>query len=147
MTWVGTGTVEVSTVNVTVLAPAATVTLDGTLATSMLPLCSVTTAPPAGAAAVRVTVAVGDDWPSTLAGSTEIESSAAGAAGGGVGVGVGVGAGVGVGVGVGDDTLSSPQPATSTSVTHTVPSNRKPFISLAFLDSSPTLGRCRAGIV
>jgi hypothetical protein len=38
--------------------PAGTVTLDGTVATEVLLLESVTTAPPEGAAAVRVTVPV-----------------------------------------------------------------------------------------
>src|SRR5687768_13958160 len=72
------GTVEVSTLKLAVVAPLGTVTLAGTLATSGLPLCSVTTIPSVGAAAVSVTVAVGDDCPSTVDGSSASESSATG---------------------------------------------------------------------
>ena len=46
----------VVTVNVAVVALAATVTLAGTWAAPVLLLESVTTAPPAGAGALRVTV-------------------------------------------------------------------------------------------
>ena len=48
-------TVPVATVNVALVAPCATVTLAGTVADA-LPLESVTTAPPVGAAALKVTV-------------------------------------------------------------------------------------------
>jgi hypothetical protein len=47
------------TVNVAVVAFAATVTLPGTVAAAVLLLASATTAPPVGAGPVNVTVAVG----------------------------------------------------------------------------------------
>src|SRR5512132_3042242 len=53
---VGTVTALVVTANVFVVAPAATVTESGTVAAAPLLLVSVTTAPPAGAALVSVTV-------------------------------------------------------------------------------------------
>lgn len=46
----------VLTVNVALVAPAATVTLTGTVAAAVLLLDSVTTAPPLGAAPVNATV-------------------------------------------------------------------------------------------
>lgn len=58
----------VTTVNVAVLAPSATVTLAGTVATDVLPLESVTTTPPAVAGAVNVTVPVEDVPPTTETG-------------------------------------------------------------------------------
>ena len=63
-------TATVVTVNVALVAPAATVTLPsaGTLATAELLLESVTTIPPAGAADVSVTVAVEEAGPTTLVG-------------------------------------------------------------------------------
>ena len=63
-------TVTVVTVRVAVVAPAATVTLAGTVAAEVLLLESVTTAPPAGAAALKVTVPVDELPPVTLAGFT-----------------------------------------------------------------------------
>lgn len=48
------------TVKVAVVLPEATVTLDGTVATDVFPLDRVTTVPPEGALALRVTVPVED---------------------------------------------------------------------------------------
>jgi hypothetical protein len=89
-----------------------------------------TTAPPAGAAAVRVTVARTGRWPWADVGFTlRAESAATVGAGAGVGVGAGAGLGDGVGVGVGvgdgegvgdvgvDELLSLPQLATMPSET------------------------------
>ena len=72
-TVVDTATALVLTVNVALVAPAATVTLDGTLATVVLLLESVTTAPPDGAAPLSVTVPVEEFPPGTLVGFTETE--------------------------------------------------------------------------
>jgi hypothetical protein len=55
-------TIEVSTVKVTLVAPAGMVTLEGTPAAPLL-LESVTRAPPAGAGALSVTVPVEDCKP------------------------------------------------------------------------------------
>ena len=60
-----------------VVAPSATVTLAGTVAAELL-LERVTTAPPAGAALPRVTVAVEPVPPVRLAGFSDIEKSVAG---------------------------------------------------------------------
>ena len=64
-------------VKVAVVAPAATVTLAGAWAAAELLLESVTTAPPTGAALLNVTVPVEDTPPSTDAGLTLTELSAA----------------------------------------------------------------------
>ena len=62
----------VVTGNVAVLLPAATVTLSGTNA--IVPVVhSSTTMPPAGAAALRVTVPVADASETTLVGLTETD--------------------------------------------------------------------------
>ena len=58
-------TTLVLTVKVAVVAPAATVTLAGTVAAAVLPLLKVTVAPPVGAAPFRVTVPVEDVPPVT----------------------------------------------------------------------------------
>lgn len=69
-------TLEVATVKVAVVLPAATVTDAGTVAEALL-LESETKAPPAGAAAVKVTVPVEDVPPVTLVGFRTTEESAA----------------------------------------------------------------------
>src|SRR5437773_108259 len=71
-------------VNVALVAPAATVTLEGTVAAAVLLLESATVAPPAGAAPLNVTVPVEDCvQPITLVGlSVSDESVGAGGAAG-----------------------------------------------------------------
>jgi len=64
-------TALVLTVKLALLAPAAIVTLAGTLATAGLLLESVTTAPPDGAAAVKLAVPVAAFGPTTLLGLTD----------------------------------------------------------------------------
>ena len=61
-------TLLVFTVNVALLAPAATVTLAGTVAAAALPLIRETDAPPLGAGPLSVTVPVEGDPPVTLVG-------------------------------------------------------------------------------
>lgn len=70
MTGVADATPAVVMVKVAVVAPAATVTLAGTVAAVLLSE-SWTTMPPAGAAEVRVTVPVALLPPTTLVGFTE----------------------------------------------------------------------------
>lgn len=71
-------TVLVVTVNVVEVVPAATVTLEGTVAALVLLLVSVTTAPPLGARPLRVIVPVEDEPPVTLAGLSVSEESVGG---------------------------------------------------------------------
>src|SRR5436853_3783986 len=68
VTGVDVATALVLTVNVALLAPAATITLVGTVATALLPLERETVAPPAGAGPLNVTVPVEGDPPVTLVG-------------------------------------------------------------------------------
>ncbi len=76
-------TALVLTVNVALVAPAATVTLAGTRATVVLLLESATCAPPAGAGPLNVTAPVDEFPPVTLVGLNVSEASvgAGGAAG------------------------------------------------------------------
>ena len=85
---VDTATALVLTVKDALVAPAATVTLEGTLATVVLLLESVTCAPPVGAGPLSVTVPVDEFPPVTLVGLSVNEESVG--AGGGAGVTVSV---------------------------------------------------------
>jgi hypothetical protein len=79
VTVVETITALVLTVNVAVVAPAATVTLDGVRATFGLLLESATVAPPDGAAPLSVTVPVEDCMPpTTLVGFSESDERVGG---------------------------------------------------------------------
>ena len=71
-------TVLLVTVTLALLAPAGIVTLAGTVAAAVLLLESVTTAPPDGAALVRVTVACEVFPPITIEGLKAIVESEAG---------------------------------------------------------------------
>jgi hypothetical protein len=71
-------TVLVGIVNVALVAPAATVTLAGTIATTVLLLESATTIPPEGAALVSVTVPCEELPPTTLVGLSVNAESVAG---------------------------------------------------------------------
>ena len=73
VTAVDAATALVLTVKVALVAPAATVTVEGTLATVVLLLERATCAPPAGAGPVRVTVPVEEFPPVTLVGLSESE--------------------------------------------------------------------------
>ena len=71
-------TALVLTVNVALVAPAATVTLEGTVAAAVLLLESATVAPPAGAAPLSVTVPVEEFPPVTLVGFSPSEARVGG---------------------------------------------------------------------
>src|SRR5262249_29953534 len=68
VTEVDVAAAPVLTVKVVLVAPASTVTLAGTVARLVLLLERVTTAPPAGAGALRVTVPCEEFPPTTLVG-------------------------------------------------------------------------------
>jgi hypothetical protein len=72
---VGDGTPKVVTVNVREVLPAGTVTLAGTVAAAVLLLERVTTAPPVGAALLRVTVPLELFPPTTVVGLRETEDT------------------------------------------------------------------------
>src|SRR5437588_679708 len=78
VTGVDVVTALVLTVNVALLAPAATVTLAGTVAVDVLLLVRVTAAPPAGAGPLSVTVPVEEDPPLTAVGLSAKIGRAAG---------------------------------------------------------------------
>jgi len=69
------------TVKVAVVAPAATVTLDGTMATFVLLLVSATCAPPGGAAPLNVTVPVEDCVPPVTLVGFSVSEDAVGSGG------------------------------------------------------------------
>ncbi len=95
VTVVDAATALVLTVKDALVAPAGTITLEGTLAAAVLLLDSATTAPPDGAAPLSVNVPVEDCVPpTTLVGFTVNEES--------------VGAGGGAGVTVSDADLVAP---------------------------------------
>jgi hypothetical protein len=115
-------TEDVVMVKVALVAPADTVTFDGTVAAALL-LESVTTALPVGAAAASVTVACDEVPPATDAGLSDNDASPSAGVGVGVGVGVGAGVGDGAGVGVGvteDPELPQPVDNTVKTTTHAV---------------------------
>src|SRR6266550_1679179 len=85
VTAVDAATALVLTVKVALVAPAATVTLEGTVAAAVLLLESATCAPPAGAAPLNVTVPVEDCVPPiTLVGLSVSDESVAGGGAAGV---------------------------------------------------------------
>ena len=77
VTGVDAVTVLELTVKVALVAPAATVTLKGTVAAAVLSLVRETAAPPLGAGPLRVTVPIEGDPPVTLIGLNAIEESVA----------------------------------------------------------------------
>jgi hypothetical protein len=84
LTVLDTATALVLTVNDALVAPAATVTLEGTLATVVLLLERATCAPPAGAGPLNVTVPVEEFPPMTLLGFNESDERVAGGGDAGV---------------------------------------------------------------
>jgi hypothetical protein len=84
VTAVDAATALVLTVNDALVAPAATVTLEGTLAVVVLLLVRVTCAPPVGAAPLSVTVPVEEFPPVTLTGFKLSDKSTGGGGGAGI---------------------------------------------------------------
>jgi len=84
VTVVDAATALVLTVNVALVAPAATVTLDGGRATFVLLLESVTVAPPDGAAPLSVTVPVEEFPPVTVVGFRDSDERVGGGGDAGV---------------------------------------------------------------
>src|SRR5207249_863582 len=82
VTGVDVVTALVLTVNVALLAPAATVTLAGTVAVDVLLLVRVTAAPPAGAGPLSVTVPVEDCTPPTTLLGLKVSEETVGRGGG-----------------------------------------------------------------
>jgi hypothetical protein len=68
-------TVDMSITKVELVDPLGTVTVAGTLATSVLLLVSETTAPPAGAGEESLIVPTGLDWLATVDWLSEMEST------------------------------------------------------------------------
>lgn len=92
----------VVTLKLAAVAPAGTMMLAGTVATFVLLLFRLMTAPPEGAGPLSVTVPVEVKPPLTLVGLRVNALRVGNCVDGGVKVGVGVGSGVRVGVGVAD---------------------------------------------
>jgi hypothetical protein len=84
VTVVDEATALVLKVNDALVTPAATITLEGTLATAVLLLERATCAPPAGAGPLNVTVPVEEFPPVTLVGFSESEERVAGGGDAGV---------------------------------------------------------------
>jgi hypothetical protein len=84
VTEIDAATALVLTVNVALVAPAATVTLEGTVAAAVLLLESATCAPPAGAAPLNVTVPVEEFPPVIVEGFSVNEERVGGGGGAGV---------------------------------------------------------------
>src|SRR5207302_9011657 len=82
VTGVDVVTALVLTVNVALLAPAATVTLAGTVAVDVLLLVRVTAAPPAGAGPLSVTVPVEDCAPPVTDRKSVVKGKSVGRSGG-----------------------------------------------------------------
>src|SRR6266481_1448724 len=82
VTAVNAATALVLTVNVALVAPATTVTLEGTVAAAVLLLESATCTPPAGAAPLNVTVPVENFAPPTTLVGFSVSEERVGAGGG-----------------------------------------------------------------